>query len=307
MNYYGDPSMNETSFQSQGMGTDSGFDHSAPDSSYSNPSMHPTIIPHDPAPQGAVAYYSEGGEVEPTIIPHDPAPHGSVAYYSHGGEVHRRGMEDVYMSPREIIVMDKLQGDHPKSQNYDKDGVKNYTKLWHMLKSSPHLMRAGWHGHYKELDRQSHAHGGQADDAPEGRFGDTKRIRIPKKMADMLDHVLKQTGHHPSRNPKTGHREYYGLNGFFNGVGQRLGIPPSNPSTPSAMMGSQIQGNQSQMGSMTPQSPLGSQQAGSPMGTSYARPVSQLRASARSAYGASQQSPSFNQPSRFPSLGSPLA
>ena len=212
MNYYGDQSMTNNGIPSMDEDNGQNFTQNPYPHNYQNPSMGSmgmnqpvnTAAPQQAQASSLVPRYASGGEVK-----------------DHGREKvqhNRRGMEDVYMNPEEISIMDKLQGD---KNNYDRDGVKNYSKLWHII-NNPHLMRAGWEGHYKDLPSNSYARGGSVDDAPEGRFGDTKRVRMPKKMADTLDKILMQTGKNPSRNPKTGHREYFGLKGFFNGIGQRI-------------------------------------------------------------------------------------
>jgi len=248
MNYYGDPTMNPMSSQSDEQGQTGGYEMESQQENQT-PSMS-TMTSQMPSQQ---MQYQAPSQPTPQSIP-------SIPHYSHGGEVYKKGLEDVYMNPQEISIMDTLQGD---KHNYDRDGVKNYTKLWHMI-NNPHLMKAGWEGHYKDLYRKHHAHGGQIDDAPEGRFGDTKRVRMPKKMADMFDHILKQTGKHPSRNPKTGHREYFGLGGFFNGIGQQIGanIPPSPSQPVSNPMGG------AQMGS----APMGGSQMPNQFGSNPMRP-----------------------------------
>jgi hypothetical protein len=131
--------------------------------------------------------------------------------YAKGG--HAKGkMIIAHFSPNELNVMDHLQG---KEERCPKSGVRTYTHLEELLKN-PHLKEK-----VHEHARKHHAHGGSTYGVPElehlaagGRHGDTELSMICHHTHQLFN----QFAGHATRNPHTGHPEYWSLGGALGGL-----------------------------------------------------------------------------------------
>jgi len=124
---------------------------------------------------------------------------------------HHKGMTAAHMSPKELHILDHLQGG-PK---FGHEGIREYSHLEELLKN-PHIVQSVHrHAHHH---RQRHAHGGLTPSMEHlrqgGRFGDSELALI----GPHTHHLFNQLAGHVTRNPNTGHPEYFSLGGALSGL-----------------------------------------------------------------------------------------
>lgn len=145
-----------------------------------------------------------------------PAPYElntpQVQSYSRGGSTARhKGLEAAHVSPHELSIMDHLQG----GAKIDKDGVRSYGPLEALIKN-PHIVHS-IHRHHHH-NRKHHAYGGYTPSMEHlregGRNGDTELAMI----GPHTHHLFNQLAGHATRNPITGHPEYFDIGGALSGL-----------------------------------------------------------------------------------------
>lgn len=136
----------------------------------------------------------------------------------------RPSFELAHFSPEEIEILDELQGLSPE-ETKQRNGIKMYPGIEHLLMANPQFIKKGMERHYAEGGHvQAYARGGQVDIkimARKGRYGDSKLAFIPRRVAELFDHILGKTDR--DRNPQTNQKEYFGLGSFLKGVKDALG------------------------------------------------------------------------------------
>ena len=123
-----------------------------------------------------------------------------------GGKPRNPKMIKVHMNSRESNILDNLQGGRE-----DKDGLKSYSNLEHLLKN-PHLVNSVHHH-----TRRRHAQGGNIPDqeaAQEGRHGDNEIVQI----GPHTHHLFNQLATHHALNPHTEYPEYWSLGPALGGL-----------------------------------------------------------------------------------------
>jgi hypothetical protein len=152
------------------------------------------------------------------------ASYGTSPMMAHGGGVKHRKMIIAHFNPRELDVMDHLQG---HSERCPKTGLRSYSPLEELLKN-PHIVSnihhharrhhhtMGGHEHMHHGHHFHHAIGGAALHhlSAGGRHGDTELGLIGHHTRHLFD----QLAGHPSINPHTGHPEYFNLKDFLGGA-----------------------------------------------------------------------------------------
>jgi hypothetical protein len=155
-----------------------------------------------------------------------PAPYEldsqtSNQYLAKGGRAHRhRGMSKAHLSRHEANILDHIQG----GPEHGPEGIKVYSHLEELLKN-PHIVRSIHHH-----ARQHHAHGSIAHhphlpyhyaegDSIEhlregGRFGDNEIAMIGPNTHRLFN----QLAGHATRNPYTGHPEYFSIGPALSGL-----------------------------------------------------------------------------------------
>lgn len=130
------------------------------------------------------------------------------AMMARGGRAKHRRMVIAHFNPRELDVLDHLQGE---TERCPKTGLRSYSHLEELFKN-PHIV-ANVHHHA----RKHHAMGGSAELehlAEGGRHGDSEIALI----GPHTHHLLNQLAGHSTRNPNTGHPEYWSLKNFLSGA-----------------------------------------------------------------------------------------
>jgi hypothetical protein len=139
--------------------------------------------------------------------------YNSPQSFARGGRAskHHKGLTKVHMSPHELTILDHLQG----GPEYGHEGIKAYSHLEELLKN-PHIVQ-NVHKH-AHAHRQHHAHGGLTPAMEHlregGRFGDSELAMI----GPHTHHLFNQLAGHATRNPHTGHPEYFSLGGALSGL-----------------------------------------------------------------------------------------
>lgn len=146
---------------------------------------------------------------------------------AHGGRAKHRKMVLVHANPKELDIMDHLQGD---MERCPRTGLRSYGHLEELFKN-PHIVANVHHharrnhhamgGHQPIHHMHSHhphhamaAHQNMHHLAEEGRHGDTEMALIGHHTRHLFD----QLAGHPTRNPHTGHPEYFNLKDALSGA-----------------------------------------------------------------------------------------
>lgn len=140
-----------------------------------------------------------------------PPPNSqSPQYLARGGHASKhKKMTLVHMNPHELSLLDHLQG----GSEYGHGGIKAYSHLEELLKN-PHIVESiHRHAHHH---RQHHAYGGpsQQNMAALGRHGDSELAMIGPHTHGLFN----QIAGYPTRNPYTGHPEYFSIGGALSGL-----------------------------------------------------------------------------------------
>lgn len=134
---------------------------------------------------------------------------GQPQALARGGRARNRSrMVLAHMNPNELNILDHLQGNSSRDH---KTGIRTYSHLEELLKN-PHLVR-NVHHHA----RAHHSNGGSAEMEhlrAGGRHGDSELALI----GDHTHHLFNQLAGHTTRNPNTGHPEYFSIGGALNGL-----------------------------------------------------------------------------------------
>jgi len=145
-----------------------------------------------------------------------PAPYElntpQIQSYSRGGSTSRqKGLEAAHVNRNELSIMDHLQG----GAKIGKDGVRSYAALEALLKN-PHILHSVHKNAHQK--RKHHASGGYSPSmerlAEGGRNGDTELALI----GPHTHHLFNQLAGHATRNPNTGHPEYFDISGALGGL-----------------------------------------------------------------------------------------
>lgn len=135
---------------------------------------------------------------------------GSPQMMAKGGRARHHKMILAHGNPHELEILDHLQGERVTCP---KTGLRSYPHLEELLKN-PHIV-ANVHHH----TRQHHAGGGRtipelAHLAAGGRHGDSEMFL----MGPHTHHLFDQLAGHKTRNPHTGHPEYFSISGLLSGL-----------------------------------------------------------------------------------------
>lgn len=146
----------------------------------------------------------------PYEISQNPTNTYPAQAYARGGSTKKhKGLIAAHVNPQELNIMDHLQG----HQEHGPGGVRIYSHLEEILKN-PHLSHAV-HKHAHHNKRQHHASGGDIERLKTGgRYGDTEIAMI----GPHTHHLFNQLAGHATRNPNTGHPEYYDITGALSGL-----------------------------------------------------------------------------------------
>src|SRR5574338_407610 len=142
-----------------------------------------------------------------------PAPYelnnlspGVGQYLAKGGRTSKghKGMEKVHMNSHELEILDHLQG----GAEHGPGGIKVYSHLEELLKN-PHIIRQVHHH-----ARHHHAAGGIENLKRMGRFGDNQIAMIGPNT----QHLFNYLAGGPTKNPETGHTEYWTIGNALSGL-----------------------------------------------------------------------------------------
>jgi hypothetical protein len=128
---------------------------------------------------------------------------------AHGGRAKRPKMVIAHFNPKELDVMDHLQGNQERCP---RTGLRSYSHLEELVKN-PHIV-SNIHHHAR---RHHHAMGGAESLhhlAEGGRHGDTEIAMI----GPHTHHLFNQLAGGGSINPHTGHPEFFNLKNFLGGA-----------------------------------------------------------------------------------------
>jgi hypothetical protein len=146
-----------------------------------------------------------------------PAPWAnqiSTPFLAKGGKAKHKGMAKVHMNRNELDVLDHIQG----GPEHGPEGVRVYSHLEELLKN-PHIVRNVHH--HAQQHAHHHASGGIEHLREGGRFGDNEIAMIGPNTHRLFN----QLAGHPTRNPNTGHPEYWSigpaLGGMFNSIASK--------------------------------------------------------------------------------------
>lgn len=147
---------------------------------------------------------------------HVPAPYelnspmgpSMAAPMARGGRAKHRKMVIAHFNPKELNVMDHLQG---HQERCPKTGLRSYSHLEELFKN-PHIVS----NVHKHTRAQQHAYGGPALQhlAAGGRRGDSEIALIGPHTHHLFDNLAA----HRTRNPYTGHPEYFSLGNMLGGA-----------------------------------------------------------------------------------------
>jgi hypothetical protein len=144
-----------------------------------------------------------------------PQPN-TVGAYSKGGRTSKhKGMTKVHLNPMEVRIMDHVQG----FTEHGPGGVKMYPHLEELLKNR-HLVET--------IHRHHHASGGYSPAMERlragGRHGDSEIAMIGPRT----EHLFNTLAGHPTKNPYTGHPEYFSIGPALSGLWNTVsGAAPS--------------------------------------------------------------------------------
>lgn len=133
--------------------------------------------------------------------------------FARGGRASRHGkMTKVHMNRHELNVLDHLQG----GPEYGHEGIKVFSHLEELLKN-PHIVQNVHH----HAQRHHHAFGGDIRNEimrRMGRHGDNELAMI----GPHTHRLFNEMAGYPTRNPHTGHPEYFSigkaLSGLWHGI-----------------------------------------------------------------------------------------
>lgn len=134
---------------------------------------------------------------------------GNPMYLAKGGKASKghKGMTKVHMNRDELNVLDHIQG----GAEHGPEGVKVYSHLEELLRN-PHIVRnVHHHAHH---NRHHHSSGGIERLREGGRFGDSEIAMIGPNTHRLFN----QLAGHPTRNPNTGHPEYWSIGPALSGL-----------------------------------------------------------------------------------------
>jgi hypothetical protein len=167
--------------------------------------MYPALLNQNPP-----APYAMSPSMTPQAAPQVPT-------YAHGGRAKRGKMVIAHMNPKELHVLDHIQG---KIERCPKSGMRSYSHLEELLKN-PHIL-ANVHHHARE----HHAMGEEAGDhhdyhdehlnhlAAGGMHGDSELALI----GPHTHHVFNQLADGLTTNPHDGHPQYFSLRSALGGI-----------------------------------------------------------------------------------------
>lgn len=150
-----------------------------------------------------------------------PSTSNALAYARGGRAAKHKGMTTVHMNPHEIRILDHLQG----MTEHGPSGIKMFPHLEEIFKNQHIVEAIHRHGHNH---RSHHAHGGYTPAMQHlsqgGRYGDTELAMIGPRT----EHLFNSLAGHPTRNPHTGHPEYFSIGPALSGMWNTFkGVAPS--------------------------------------------------------------------------------
>lgn len=150
-----------------------------------------------------------------------PSTSNALAYARGGRAAKHKGMTTVHMNPHEIRILDHLQG----MTEHGPGGVKTFPHLEEIFKNRHIVESIHRHGHNH---RAHHAYGGYTPAMQRlsqgGRNGDTELAMIGPRT----EHLFNSLAGHPTRNPNTGHPEYFSIGPALSGMWNTFKGPASN-------------------------------------------------------------------------------
>lgn len=169
-------------------------------------SLNPNSMSSPPATYGAPQ------QPQPAMGQQPSSPYPSMTMpnaYAHGGRIKRGRMVTAHFNPRELDVLDHLQG---KKEEDPRSGMRSYSHLEELLKN-PHI-RAGVHHH----THRHRAMGGGMDPhalASHGVHGDSEIAMIGPHTHQILS-SLAEPG--TIRNHQDGRPQYWSLGSTLGGL-----------------------------------------------------------------------------------------
>lgn len=169
--------------------------------------MYPALLNQSPP----APYAMNSGMVQPQTqqTPQIPA-------YAHGGKVKRGKMVVAHMNPKELNILDHIQG---KIERCPKSGMRSYSHLEELLKN-PHILE-NVHHHAREHHAMGEevGHHDYHDDelnhlAAGGMHGDSELALI----GPHTHHVFNQLANGGTINPHDGHPQYWSLGNALGGL-----------------------------------------------------------------------------------------
>lgn len=141
-----------------------------------------------------------------------PSTSNALTYAKGGRTLKHKGMTAVHMNPHEIRIMDHLQGITEHGPN----GVKMFPHLEDIFKNQHIVEAIHRHAH---THRAHHAHGGYTAPMQHlsqgGRNGDTELAMIGPRT----EHLFNSLAGYPTKNPYTGHPEYFSIGPALSSMG----------------------------------------------------------------------------------------
>lgn len=145
--------------------------------------------------------------------------------YAHGGKARKGKMVVAHMSPRELDILDHLQG---KMEHCPRSGMRSYSHLEELLKNPHILMGIHHHAHKHKSHRaaQHHAQGGEV--VPQHNYGNA-HLNAMAQHGQHGDSELALIGPHTNRvfrqlaggghaNPYDGHPQFFALGDTLSGL-----------------------------------------------------------------------------------------
>lgn len=138
--------------------------------------------------------------------------HSNEMSFAKGGRTGKhKGMIKVHINPQEIRALDHIQG----FSEHAPDGVKMYPGLEDILKNRHLVENVHKHSH---KHRMHHYAGGYSPSVQHlregGRYGDTEIAMIGPRTKHLFDNFSV----YPTKNPYTGHPEYWSIGSALNGL-----------------------------------------------------------------------------------------
>lgn len=184
--------------------------------------MYPALLNQSPpAPyQMQQSSQQQQSPSQPAAAPSMQPQYNMPQSYAHGGRPKRGKMVLAHMNPKELNVLDHVQG---KQERCPRSNLRSYSHLEELLKN-PHIL------HKVHQHVQSHCQGGRAYAdgghahgqalASHGVHGDTELAMIGPHTHQVFNHLARMQGHKEGDlvNSQDGRPQYWSLGDTLGGV-----------------------------------------------------------------------------------------